>query len=56
MTYGVDPIRAVALQGSIPEKALEALILHPMQTNLVVLLGLTVLFLAPAIWLFNKQD
>lgn len=54
--YGVDPIRAVALQGSIPDQALNALTLYPIQTNLIVLMGLTILFLAPAIWLFNKQD
>lgn len=56
VTYGVDPIRAVALQRSIPDQALDALTLYPIQTNLVVLMGLTILFLAPAIWLFNKQD
>lgn len=56
VTYGVDPIRFIALRGSIPEHALDGLILRPIETNVVVLVGLTVLFLIPAIWLFNKQD
>lgn len=56
VTYGVDAMRNVALSSTVAEQVLQTLILHPIGVNLLVLLGFGILFLIPAIWLFNIQD
>ncbi len=56
MTYGVDPIRQVALQDSVPAAAMAAIRLHPIAIDVAVLAGFWLLLLAPAVWLFGRQD
>lgn len=56
MTYGVDPIRQVALQGSVPAAVLNAVRLHPIATDVVVLLGFWLVMLIPAVWMFGRQE
>jgi ABC-2 type transport system permease protein len=56
VTYGVDSIRVAALSGSLPRPFLEALTLHPMGTNVVVMTLLAGAFIVPAVWQFGRQD
>ena len=56
VTYGVDPLRQVALRESVPAQFLQTLSLHPIATDVVVMIGLGLVFIVPAIWLFSKQD
>jgi ABC-2 type transport system permease protein len=56
VTYGVDSLRQVALRESVPQQALQALSLHPIATDVAVMLVLGLVFLVPAVWLFSKQD
>ncbi len=56
VTYGVDPIRQVALRESIPQMFLEAMRLHPIGTNVALMAGFGIAFLIPAVWLFSKRD
>lgn len=56
VTYGVDALRQVALSRTLSPEALQALHLHPLPVDLAILAVLFVLFLAPAVWLFGRQD
>ncbi len=56
VSYGVDPLRQVALRESVPEMFMEAMSLHPIAVDVAVMLAFGVAFLVPAIWLFGKQD
>jgi ABC-2 type transport system permease protein len=56
VTYMVDAIRQVVLAGSVPEEALAELSLFPWYVDAVIMLGVTALFLLPAVLLFSKQD
>jgi ABC-2 type transport system permease protein len=56
VTYGVDPLRQVALRESVSQQVLQTLSLHPIVTDVGVMVGLGLLFLVPAVWLFSKQD
>jgi ABC-2 type transport system permease protein len=56
VTYGVDPLRQVVLRGELSNSALQAVALHPIEVNIVLMVGLSVLFLVPAVWLFSRQD
>jgi ABC-2 type transport system permease protein len=56
VTYGVDPLRQVALRESVPASALEMLRLYPLSIVVLIMIGFGVLFIVPAIWLFNRQD
>lgn len=56
VTYGVDPLRQVALRSVVPAQFMDMLRLHPIATDIVVMGGFAVIFLVPAIWLFSKQD
>ncbi len=56
MTYGVDPIRQVALRGSVPDFVLEMVRLHPIATDVVLLALFWLAFLVPAVWAFNRTD
>jgi ABC-2 type transport system permease protein len=56
VTYGVDPLRQVALSENVSQAALSAMSLHPISTDVTIMAGLGVAFLVPAIWLFGKQD
>lgn len=56
VTYGVDPMRQVALAKSVPGAVLRALSLHPIAFDVIILTGLGLLFLVPAVWLFSRQD
>jgi ABC-2 type transport system permease protein len=56
VTYGIDPLRWILLKPSVPAAALDAITLHPVATNVAVMLVFAVLFLAPGVWLFSRQD
>jgi ABC-2 type transport system permease protein len=56
VTYGVDSLRVAALGGSLPAPVLQALTLHPMATNIVVMGVLACAFIVPAVWQFGRQD
>ncbi|MGA9531936.1 MAG: ABC transporter permease [Anaerolineales bacterium] len=56
VTYGVDPLRQIVLGGQLSNQALDAIALHPIEVNVLIMIGLAVLFLIPGVWLFSKQD
>ncbi|MEW6046487.1 MAG: ABC transporter permease [Bacillota bacterium] len=56
VTYGVDPLRQVALGKSLPEFVLKAISLHPVAVDVAVLAALGLAFLVPAVWLFGRQE
>jgi ABC-2 type transport system permease protein len=56
VTYGVDPLRQVALQGSLPEEFMSLVRLNPLAMDVVVMLGFGLIFLAPAVVLFSRRD
>jgi ABC-2 type transport system permease protein len=56
VTYGVDPLRSALLSGSVSTAALQAVTLHPVLLNVLVMLGFSLAFLIPGIWLFARQD
>jgi ABC-2 type transport system permease protein len=56
VTYGVDPLRQVALRGSLAQTFMDAIRLHPITTDVAIMLGFGIAFLVPAVWLFSKQD
>jgi ABC-2 type transport system permease protein len=56
ITYGVEPLRLVALQGAAPAEALEELIRLPVGVNVLIMAGILVVFVVPAAWLFSKRD
>jgi ABC-2 type transport system permease protein len=56
VTYGVDSLRQAALGRTAPPALLAALTLHPMTTNIIVMLALTVAFIIPGVWQFARQE
>jgi len=56
VTYGVDPLRWTLLKPSVPGAALQAITLHPVATNVLVMLAFGLAFLVPGVWLFSRQD
>lgn len=56
VTYGVDPLRQVALRVSVPAQVLNTLRLHPIAIDVALMCAFGVAFLIPAVWLFSKTD
>jgi ABC-2 type transport system permease protein len=56
VTYGVDSLRQEVLRLSIPADMLQALTIHPMRTNVLVMGFLSVAFIVPAVWMFGRQE
>jgi len=56
VTYGVDPLRQVALRESVSQQVLSALSIHPIAFDLMIMAVMGLIFLIPAVWLFSKQD
>jgi len=56
VTYGVDPIRQVALRATVAPEALRLVALHPIAVNVVVMAVIGIVVLVPAIWLFGRQE
>lgn len=56
VTYGVDSMRGAALQSSVSPALLQQLTIHPVTTDVAVMAVLSVVFMAPAVWLFGRQD
>ena len=56
VTYGVDPLRQVALRGVVPVQFMDELALRPLTVNVIMMAIFAVLFLVPAVWLFGRQD
>jgi ABC-2 type transport system permease protein len=55
VTYGVDALRQATLRRSVTTEMLGALRLHSMSTDVMVMAGLAVLFIVPAVWQFGRQ-
>lgn len=56
VTYGVDALRQTALAGTVPDAVLATLTLHTVGVDVAVLLALSVLFIVPAVWQFNRPS
>jgi len=56
VTYGVDPLRQVALRGSMPPEMLAQMSVQSVGVDVLITLGFIVAFTVPAIMLFAKQD
>jgi len=56
MTYGVDPIRQVVLQGSVPAAVLTMIRLHPIATDVTILVAFWLVMLVPAVWAFSRAE
>ena len=56
MTYGVDPIRQVALRGTVPDFVLNMIRLHPIAFDVAVLAAFWLALLVPAVWMFSRQE
>jgi len=56
VTYGVDSLQQVALRGSVSAQALAFISLHPITTDVAVMVVVGIAFLIPGVWLFSKQD
>ncbi len=56
VTYGVDPLRSIMLVSSVSSAALQAVRLHPVLINVLVMLAFSLAFLIPGVWLFARQD
>lgn len=56
VTYGVDGLRQEALSRSISPALLQALALHPVATDVVVMAALAAAFIVPAVWQFGRQE
>jgi hypothetical protein len=56
MTYGVDPIRQVALRGAVPNAVLEAIRLHPIAVDVGLLALFWLALLIPAMWMFSRTE
>jgi ABC-2 type transport system permease protein len=56
MTYGVDPIRQVVLQGSVPAFVLDMIRLHPIATDVAILAAFWLAMLVPAVWAFSRTE
>lgn len=56
VTYGVDPLRQVALENSIPDQFMQMLALHPIATDVALMVAFGAIFIVPAVILFSKQD
>jgi len=63
LTYGVDPLRQVALSETvkgIPEAFRDAMLqqirVHPIGTDILIMSAFWLAMIVPAIWAFNKQD
>jgi ABC-2 type transport system permease protein len=56
VTYGIDPLRWTLLKSAVPTAALQAITLHPVATNVLVMMLFGLAFLVPGVWLFGRQD
>ncbi len=56
VTYGVDPLRQVALRASVPVQLLDTLRLHPIAIDVAVMVVFGLVFIIPAVWLFSKTE
>jgi ABC-2 type transport system permease protein len=56
VTYGVDALRQQTLRHSVPAGLLATLALHPIRTDVLVMIGLSIAFVIPAVWLFGRQE
>lgn len=56
VTYGVDPLRQVALRETVSPTALQLISLHPIVVDVVVMALIGTVVLVPAVWLFGRQE
>jgi ABC-2 type transport system permease protein len=56
VTYGVDSLRQQVLESTVPLPMIQLMALHPVTTDVIVLTILSIAFIAPAIWQFNRQE
>jgi ABC-2 type transport system permease protein len=56
VSYGVDSMRGAALRHSVSPTVLQQITIHPVATDAAIMAVLAVAFIAPAVYLFSKQD
>jgi ABC-2 type transport system permease protein len=56
VTYGVDSLRQQVLGPTVPHSVIRMIALNPVTTDVVVLAVLSIAFIAPAVWQFNRQE
>jgi len=56
VTYGVDSLRQQSLKGSLPAGLMSMLALHPIATDVAIMVVLAVGFVVPAVWQFGRQE
>jgi len=56
LSYGVDSIRQIVLQGNVPQATLEAVRLHSIATDVAVLAAFWLIMMVPAVWAFRRQE
>jgi hypothetical protein len=54
-TYGVDRMRQVDLRESVPAQFLSRLSLHPITLDMAIIVGFSVLFIVPVVWLISTH-
>jgi hypothetical protein len=52
----VELLRNTVLSGNVPPDVLDSLRVHLVSTDVLVIVGMGVLFLSAAIWVFQRQD
>ncbi len=55
LTYGVDAMRQIILAPQVPEQILSRLVLHPIFTDAMFLLGFAAIMILAAVTAFNKE-
>jgi ABC-2 type transport system permease protein len=56
VSYGVDPLRQVVLRRALPPLAIQALRLHPIGIDVLIMAAFGLAFIVPAVWLFSRRD
>jgi len=56
LTYGVDAMRQIILNGEIPQRALSRLVLYPITVNVLFLLIFSAVMISAAVVAFNKRN
>jgi len=56
LTYGVDALRKIILNGQIAPEVLQRIILYPLHINALFLIGFSTAMVAAAVYAFNKRS
>lgn len=56
LTYGVDAMRQIILNGQISQQVINKLVLYPITINGIFLIGFSIIMILPAVLAFNKRS